>query len=125
ILKSGSAYVPLDPAYPSERLQYMLENSRPAALITRASLRERLACEAMQVIAVDSLALLVAEQSAEPPAPAPSPSDAAYVIYTSGSTGRPKGVAIHHRALVNLLCAMARQPGMTARDTAVSVTTIS
>jgi len=125
ILKSGSAYVPLDPAYPSERLQYMLENSRPAALITRASLRERLACEAMGVIEVDSLALLVAEQSAEPPVPAPLPSDAAYVIYTSGSTGRPKGVAIHHRALVNLLCAMARQPGMTARDTAVSVTTIS
>ena len=125
ILKSGSAYVPLDPAYPSERLQYMLENSRPAALVTRASLRGRLACEAMRVITVDSLALLIAEQDAEPPAPAPSPSDAAYVIYTSGSTGRPKGVTIHHRALVNLLCTMSRQPGMTARDTAVSVTTIS
>ena len=125
VLKSGSAYVPLDPTYPAERLQYLFENSRPAALITRASLRGRLVCEAIPVIAVDSLALLIAERDADPPAPAPLPSDAAYVIYTSGSTGRPKGVTIHHRALVNLLCAMSRQPGMTVRDTAVSVTTIS
>jgi non-ribosomal peptide synthetase component F len=125
VLKSGSAYVPLDPAYPSERLQYMLENSRPAALITRASLRGRLACEAMRVIAVDSLALLITEQSAEPPAPAPSPADPAYVIYTSGSTGRPKGVAIHHRALANLLCAMRLEPGLAGKDTVLSVTTVS
>jgi amino acid adenylation domain-containing protein len=125
VLKSGSAYVPLDPAYPAERLQYLFENSRAAALITRASLRGRLACEAIPVIAVDSHALSIAEESSEGLAPIASPADAAYVIYTSGSTGRPKGVAIHHRALVNLLSAMSRQPGMTVRDTAVSVTTIS
>ena len=125
VLKSGSAYVPLDPAYPSERLQYMLENSRPAALITRASLQGRLACEAIQVVAVDSLALLVAEQNAEPPTPVASPADPAYVIYTSGSTGRPKGVAIHHCALANLLCAMRLRPGLAEKDTVLSVTTIS
>jgi len=125
VLKSGSAYVPLDPAYPSERLQYMLENSRPAALITRASLRGRLACEATRVIAVDSLALLIDKPNAKPPAPGPSPADPAYVIYTSGSTGRPKGVAIHHRALANLLCAMRLQPGLAGEDTVLSVTTVS
>ncbi len=125
ILKSGSAYIPLDPAYPTERLQYVFENSRPAAIITQASLRGRLLHEAMSVIVVDSQSLLIAEQSAEPLAPAAAPTDPAYVIYTSGSTGRPKGVAIHHRALVNLLCAMWRQPGLTHEDTVVSVTTIS
>ena len=79
----------------------------------------------MPVIAVDSQALLIAKQSAEPPAPAPSPADPAYVIYTSGSTGRPKGVAIHHRALANLLCAMRLEPGLAGKDTVLSVTTVS
>lgn len=125
ILKSGGAYIPLEPTYPTERLRYVLENSRPAATITRASLQERLLQEAIPVIVIDSQSLLIATQSAEPLAPAASPTDPAYVIYTSGSTGQPKGVAIHHRALVNLLCAMRRQPGLTNEDTVVSVTTIS
>ncbi len=125
VLKSGSAYVPLDPAYPAERLQYALGNSRPAAIITRASLRERLAHAAMSAILVDSQSSLIAKQSAESLRPIASPNDPAYVIYTSGSTGRPKGVAIHHRALVNLLCAMRCQPGLTHEDIVVAVTTIS
>ncbi|BAV34107.1 thioester reductase [Sulfuricaulis limicola] len=125
VLKSGSAYIPLDPTYPVERLQYIFESARPAALITQASLREHLVYEAMSVIVVDSQSMLIAKQSAEALPPSASPDDPAYVIYTSGSTGRPKGVAIHHRALVNLLCAMRRQPGLTHEDTVVSVTTIS
>ena len=125
ILKSGSAYIPLDPAYPAERLQHVFENSRPAAIVTQASSSGRLPQEAMPVIVVDSESLLIAQQSAEPLPPAASPADPAYVIYTSGSTGRPKGVVIDHRALVNLLCAMRRQPGLAKEDTVVSVTTIS
>jgi amino acid adenylation domain-containing protein len=125
VLKSGSAYIPLDPAYPTERLQYVFENSRPAAIITRASLGERLAHGAMPAIVVDSQSSSIGEQSAIPLVPAASPADPAYVIYTSGSTGRPKGVAIHHRALVNFLCAMSRQPGLARHDTVVAVTTIS
>jgi amino acid adenylation domain-containing protein len=125
VLKSGSAYIPLDPTYPVERLQYIFESARPAALITQASLRERLAHEAISVIVVDSQSMLIEKQSAETLPLSVSPDDPAYVIYTSGSTGRPKGVAIHHRALVNLLCAMRRLPGLTHEDTVVSVTTIS
>jgi len=125
ILKSGSAYIPLDPTYPAERLQYVFENSRPAAIITRASLREVLMHVAMPVIVIDSQSLLIGKQSTEPLAPVASPTDPAYIMYTSGSTGRPKGVAIHHRGLVNLLCAMRRQPGLTSEDTVISVTTIS
>ena len=125
VLKSGSAYIPLDPAYPVERLRHVFENSRPAAIITRAALRERLAPLATPTVLLDSESLLIAAQSAAPLALAASPDDPAYVIYTSGSTGRPKGVIVHHRALVNLLCAMRAQPGMTAEDTVASVTTIS
>jgi amino acid adenylation domain-containing protein len=125
ILKSGSAYIPLDPIHPAERLQHVFENSRPAAIITRASLREQLAHVAMPVIEIDSQTFPIAKLSAEPPALTASPADPAYVIYTSGSTGRPKGVAIPHRALVNLLCALRSQPGLTAEDTVVSVTTIT
>ena len=125
VLKAGGAYIPLDPAYPTKRLQYVFENSRPAAIITRESLRERVVHDAMSVIMVDSKYLSTGEQSAEPLAPSASPTDTAYVIYTSGSTGRPKGVAIHHRALVNLLYAMQRQPGLTKEDAVVSVTTMS
>jgi len=125
ILKSGSAYIPLDPTYPTERLQYVFGNSRPAAIVTRASLCERLVLEGTSAIVVDSQSLLIAKQSAEPLPPVAAPADPAYVIYTSGSTGRPKGVVIHHRALLNFLCAMRRQPGLTDEDTMVSVTTIS
>ncbi len=125
VLKSGCAYIPLDPAYPIERLQHIFENSRPAGIITRAALRERLTHEAMAVIMIDTQSLLIAKQSDQPLAPAPAPTDLAYVIYTSGSTGRPKGVAIHHRALVNLLFAMRHQPGLTKDDTVMAVTTVS
>ncbi|MHB8474422.1 MAG: non-ribosomal peptide synthetase [Gammaproteobacteria bacterium] len=125
VLKSGGAYIPLDPAYPTERLQYIFEHSRPVAIITQASLRGRLVHEATSVITVDSQSLSIAKQSAEALVPTAAPTDPAYVIYTSGSTGRPKGVTIHHRALINLLCAMRRQPGLTDKDTVISVTTIS
>ncbi len=125
ILKSGCAYIPLDPIYPAERLQHVLENSHPAMVITRSDLRESLVQNATPAILFDSESLLIAEQSTEPLTPSGSPDDPAYIIYTSGSTGRPKGVVIHHRALVNLLCAMHSQPGITEEDIVVSVTTIS
>ncbi|MBI3544981.1 MAG: amino acid adenylation domain-containing protein [Gammaproteobacteria bacterium] len=125
VLKCGGAYIPLDPVYPPERLQHIFENSRPAAIVTREILRQRLIHQAMAVILVDAQSALIAKQSAEPLAPSASPTDAAYIIYTSGSTGQPKGVAVHHRALVNLLCAMRRQPGLTQKDTMVGVTTVS
>lgn len=124
ILKSGSAYIPLDPEYPPVRLQYVLSNARPAALITQSSFGGRLQGVATTIL-VDGQSELIASRSAEGLAPSASPADPAYIIYTSGSTGKPKGVAIPHRALVNLLCAMRRQPGLTSADTVLAVTTIA
>ena len=125
VLKSGSAYVPLDPTYPKERLEYVLESSRPAAIVTKGWLHERLTHSTMSVIMVDMQSSVIAGRSAEPVVALAASTDPAYVIYTSGSTGRPKGVTIHHRALTNLLCAMHRRPGLTDQDTLVCVTTIS
>jgi amino acid adenylation domain-containing protein len=126
VLKAGGAYVPLDPSYPEDRLAYMVEDSRMPVLISEARLAERLSVRPPSVVCLDSDREEIAKQSAGnlPNASATS-ENLAYVLYTSGSTGRPKGVQIPHRAVVNFLCTMARQPGLTAEDTLVAVTTLS
>jgi amino acid adenylation domain-containing protein len=124
ILKAGSAYVPLDPAYPAERLAYIAENARLSGAITRAALRDRLNAE-VPLLFVDDDAGAIAAHDGGALATVATPLDVAYVIYTSGSTGAPKGVQIQHRALVNVLWAMRTEPGLDASDTLVAVTTIS
>jgi amino acid adenylation domain-containing protein len=128
ILKAGAAYVPLDPAYPHDRLKYMVENAKLAALVTHASIANSLAFPRAQTLSLDEDAsLLMAQSSADIPPDAKSakPQDSAYVIYTSGSTGKPKGVLVPHRAVVNFLETMAREPGMNENDRIVAVTTLS
>lgn len=125
VLKAGSAYIPLDPVYPAQRLKHVFENSRPAAVITRSTLQERLPSGDAQILVIDKEPEFSKATPMRPLSTLPSPSDPAYLIYTSGSTGRPKGVQIPHRALVNLLWSMRGQPGISSKDTVVSVTTIS
>ncbi len=102
VLKTGAAYVPLDPAHPVERLRYMIEDSNAVAVVIDEAIHYRLpATEALQVQIEDCFA------SEALPAANPgilvSPSDPAYAIYTSGSTGQPKGVVIEHHSLLNLI----------------------
>ncbi|MBV9107798.1 MAG: AMP-binding protein, partial [Gemmatimonadetes bacterium] len=100
VLKAGGAYVPLDPAYPAERLRYMLADSRPAVLLTRASIlaAEEGLIEGLDLIVLDFDAPAWREQPAtNPERGALDPGNLAYVTYTSGSTGRPKGVMVAHR----------------------------
>ncbi|MFL6333082.1 MAG: condensation domain-containing protein, partial [Pyrinomonadaceae bacterium] len=95
VLKAGAAYVPLDPAYPAERLAFMLEDSGAPLLLTQERLLTRLPQTGAEVVCLDANWEAVAERgAARPSAEAPPPADdnLAYVIYTSGSTGRPKGV---------------------------------
>lgn len=125
VLKAGSAYIPLDPVYPAQRLKHVFDNSRPAAVITRSSLQERLPSGEAPILLIDKEPQLTKDTPTRPLSHLPSPADPAYLIYTSGSTGRPKGVQIPHRALVNLLWSMRSQPGISSTDTVVSVTTIS
>ena len=125
VLKAGLAYIPLDPKYPAERLGYIIEDSRLAAVISHSAVWGRIGAPGTSLVRVDADAAVIAQNSAEALKTSARPNDLAYVIYTSGSTGRPKGVQIEHRSLVNLLLAMAASPGIAATDTLVAVTTIS
>ncbi|HEX8245511.1 MAG TPA: amino acid adenylation domain-containing protein, partial [Longimicrobium sp.] len=103
VLKAGAAYVPLDPAYPPERVEYMLGDTRVPLLVTTAALAERVPHFRGAVVRLDADREAVAALSSESPAVAVLPENLAYVIYTSGSTGRPKGVQIEHRNTVPVL----------------------
>jgi amino acid adenylation domain-containing protein/thioester reductase-like protein len=102
-LKAGAAYVPLDLAYPSERLQFILEDSGTPLIITHSHLLQSLPRSQAQVMCLDLEWPAIETFMADPSAQQATPDSLAYIIYTSGSTGKPKGVAMHHRPLVNLL----------------------
>ncbi|MEV0637364.1 amino acid adenylation domain-containing protein [Streptomyces sp. NPDC050619] len=119
VLKSGAAYVPLDPVYPPERIAAMADDAQLRLVVTESALRPTLSG-----VHAD---LLLLDEDRERPAGRRAPvgaDDRAYVIYTSGSTGRPKGVQIGHRALTNFLCAMARQFEVAEHDRLLAVTTV-
>jgi amino acid adenylation domain-containing protein len=103
ILKAGGAFVPLDPAYPTRRLSFMLEDSGTNLLITHGRLADRFPDSAAQMFLLDSDAGKLAEKQTDNPARGVDLSNLAYMIYTSGSTGRPKGVMIEHRSISNHL----------------------
>jgi amino acid adenylation domain-containing protein/non-ribosomal peptide synthase protein (TIGR01720 family) len=105
ILKAGAAYVPFDPAYPQERLAFMLADTNVPVLLTQASLKAAFPNlpSAIQTICLDAEWEQIAQQRADNPEDQTKPDDAAYVIYTSGSTGRPKGAVIPHRGVVRLV----------------------
>jgi len=119
VLRVGAAYVPLDPTHPEERIQMVLADAAPRlVLCTRATrpagLDERLG------VAIDALGADAAGADA-----GPTVGEIAYVIFTSGSTGRPKGVRVRHDGLRVFLAAMSAEPGCTAGDRVLAVTTIS
>ncbi|MFD7257551.1 amino acid adenylation domain-containing protein [Streptomyces sp. NPDC059874] len=120
VLKTGAAYVPVDPDYPADRIRHMLDDARPALLLTTAETAVRLPSgldAPLLVLDVDDTADLLAAQPAGPVGgPAPAGDHPAYVIYTSGSTGRPKGVPVSHRAIVNRLLWMQHRFGLGADD---------
>ena len=103
ILKAGGAYLPLDPAYPVERLAFMLNDAQPQVLITRHQIAQRLPAVGSRVLAIDRDGAQIDRNSTNPPANKVAAEDLAYVIYTSGSTGEPKGVEITHGSLMNLV----------------------
>jgi amino acid adenylation domain-containing protein len=103
ILKAGSAYVPLDPSYPRERLAFMLEDARVPLLVTQESLIDRLPQTDARTIFLDAEADAIAAGAETAPVSEVTPEHTLYVLFTSGSTGRPKGVAIEHRSAVALI----------------------
>jgi amino acid adenylation domain-containing protein/thioester reductase-like protein len=105
-LKAGACYLPLDPNYPADRLEYMLTDAAPKILITQTKLETLLPAGAVELVVVDEEQQSIAsypDANAIPAAEELAGAGPLYVIYTSGSTGKPKGTEMPHRAIVNLL----------------------
>ncbi|WP_415835650.1 amino acid adenylation domain-containing protein, partial [Corallococcus soli] len=126
ILKAGGAYVPLDPSYPRERLEWMLEDSRPAVLLAQPALLTRLPESAGATVVplrLDDEALRALPTHA--PVSLSSPDTLAYVIFTSGSTGRPKGAMNAHSAVCNRLLWMQQAYALSSQDVVLQKTPYS
>ncbi|PBJ08950.1 type I polyketide synthase [Flavobacterium sp. ACN6] len=124
ILQCGAAYLPLDPKFPAERLEFMLIDSEASFLLTTKALSDSLPNSSKKIVIEDVISSL----DEYPVLPLPnvvSNKAVAYMMYTSGSTGKPKGVTVTHKNLVNFLYSMAIEPGIKAADKLLSITTIS
>ena len=124
VLKAGGAYLPLDPAYPAERLAFMIEDTQPAVTVVSKQTADVFPKEAKNLLWIDDAREPeIADAGAQPTARARC-SDAAYVLYTSGSTGKPKGVVITHRNVSNFFTAMdgviGTDPGVWLAVTSIS-----
>src|ERR1043165_1047940 len=117
ILKAAAASLPLDPSYPAERLQFMLEDAG-------AGLGDRLGGAGARRLELDTQAAALARQPTHAPAIALKAQNLAYVIYTSGSTGTPKGVAVTHAGLSNVLSSMREEIGLGRDDRLMAITTV-
>jgi amino acid adenylation domain-containing protein len=125
VLKAGAACVPLDPAYPKERLAYMLEDSQTAVVLTQPGLLAEVTEFDARVITLDASWSTFAGESARALHSGVKPDNLAYVIFTSGSTGKPRGVLLNHYGLVNHNCAAVKLFGLTASDRMAQFASIS
>ncbi|QCD57260.1 non-ribosomal peptide synthetase [Streptomyces hawaiiensis] len=136
VLKSGAAYLPLDPSYPADRLRYMRTDSGSELVLCDADHRAQMlgadadeACGTADILLIEDL---TAAEGARVPAEltaqagdAVGPQNLAYVIYTSGSTGLPKGVGIDHAAISSFLKSVAQRPGLSRDDRVLALTPLS
>lgn len=126
IMAAGATYVPLDPSYPSERIHYIVEESKLRAIIAETALIEAISAPPNVVnIAYDNLQTDFEAMSSHIPEINSSSRDLAYVLFTSGSTGKPKGVMVNNRNVVNFFAAMDQIIMPNTDDVMLSVTTIS
>ncbi|WP_148300292.1 AMP-binding protein, partial [Paenibacillus sp. JCM 10914] len=125
VWKAGAAYVPLDPAYPQERLTYMLEDSRARLLLTQQPIVAQWSEGECVRLCLDTDWGKIAGESEESVPGVAKAEDLAYVIYTSGSTGEPKGVMVEHRSVVNLAEAQIEAFAVTAESRVLQFTSFS
>ncbi|MBP0453149.1 amino acid adenylation domain-containing protein [Kitasatospora sp. RG8] len=122
VLRSGAAYLPLDVDQPLARNRAVLEDAGVTLLVAEQATAGDELLDGRAVVLIDGPEAATAPQA---PAVAVGPEDRAYLLYTSGSTGTPKGVAVPHRAIVNFLTSMGREPGLTEQDVMAAVTTVT
>jgi len=129
VLKTGAAYVPLDPEYPAERLSYMLESSRSQLLVGAQHLCHDIEFDGLILdpysVSVEDASGLCLPINSETILPLVKPTDVAYVIYTSGSTGNPKGVMVEHRNVINFVESMIERLDLPEKAVVLGLTTVS
>lgn len=132
ILEAGGAYVPLDARYPTERLEFVINDAEVELLLSQETWRSRLPSSDLPTVWLqshDAWELDVQSQLSTPRAESylqpPTPQDPAYMIYTSGSTGRPKGVLIQHWTADNVVQSFAKRPGLEASDITIAVASLA
>ena len=126
ILKAGACYLPLDPAFPQERLSYMFEDSGVKVIISQKSLKDKHRdFKNAAFVIIDDKPGIAEKFPVNKPHIKTDSQSLAYLLYTSGSTGKPKGVRVHHQAVVNLIHSMSKSPGVTKNDVLLAVVTMS
>ncbi len=116
ILKAGGVYIPLDPTYPKERLNYMVSDGQISLLLTQEKFQHQFTTKGVDQIFLDRDESAIAQKSQANLVSQVTPNNLAYIIYTSGSTGKPKGVTIEHRSLVNFTQAAIFEYGLNDTD---------
>ena len=124
VLKTGGAYLPIDPNYPSDRVAYMLEDANPVVVLSDSTVDVDCAAPRVLMDQVDLRGISDATITDAERTGLRNPANPAYVIYTSGSTGKPKGVTVPVRAFINLLMDMVRRTEITPDDRFLAVTTL-
>ena len=122
VMAANASYVPLEPTYPPERLHAIREDVGARWIVTSRAHEALWQGLAVELVLVEDIVIAEPEDFQLPQI---RPDQTAYVIHTSGSTGRPKGVIVTHRALVNFLASMQREPGLTDSDVVLALTPIS
>lgn len=125
IHRAGGAYVPVDPGYPDDRLEFVRTDSGARAVLTRPHLESRFPRVDVPVLSIDLGDDFLCDESEEPPATEVNERNLAYVIYTSGSTGKPKGVLIEHRNLSNLVGVYGRRLDLSKADRASMISGVA
>jgi amino acid adenylation domain-containing protein len=125
VIEAGGAFMLLDPNYPKERTEYMLEDSRPRLTITKSKWAKSLGEHAGQIVCIDTEAQQIARESSSSIRASISPNFLAYVVYTSGSTGKPKGAAIEHKQILNRLAWMWRACPFQSNETCCQKTSLN
>lgn len=125
VLKSGAAYLPLDPTYPPERLNFMMEDAGIKLLLTQWPFMADLPAHKVEEICLDEISPALGAYEEQNPDCQTSPDNLAYVIYTSGSTGKPKGAMIPHRAVVGHNFAVISRYELSAADRVLQFASLS